>query len=378
MSNRSTMSLPQSQYLHCSHCRSEFIASERQLKRARSAEGKAHRFYCSLICQTAGSAENRRRPMPYTGICKQCGKAWASRQPHKAFCSLKCYIASPEAKARLRSMAHQALGASVLKTTGKAVVPRIEMTCLNCGTKRLVRHSSNQKYCNRRCYRQYMAGRFDRWVASPQSVALPQSFDEFLSQEELPCLVEGCNWVGLCLGNHVNFAHGIPAAEFKRAAGFNIKTGLVTPAMSERLSQWPRIHEGIFGGESRDDSGKPSNPPLIRGYRSLEGREHAAKALAIRMIGPSEIPPRVCIGCGVEFQPGPISWGSKYCSIGCRDQWYRENHRTLRFWMKCGKCGKDFQGSVDQNRRWERGSPVFCNTVCRQSNNGAKRKRRPK
>ena len=85
-----------------------------------------------------------------------------------------------------------------------------------------------------------MAKRFDRWIANPQTLALPQAYDEFLTGEELPCLVEGCNWRGQWLSLHMNYTHGVPADEFKRAAGFNLKSGIISGPMREALAQRPQ------------------------------------------------------------------------------------------------------------------------------------------
>ena len=119
-----------------------------------------------------------------------------------------------------------------------------------------------------------MAKRFDRWIASPKNMYSPQCYDEFMTQEELPCLIEGCDWVGVHLGLHVNQAHGIAARDFKRATGFNYGTGLVGielhKIMSNRAQNQvvPTPPEGFGGGIPRD-------------YTSLEGIEHRKKAWAL-------------------------------------------------------------------------------------------------
>lgn len=52
------------------------------------------------------------------------------------------------------------------------------------------RPSKKSKVCGSRCYRLFMAGRFDRWIVNPQTISLPQNYDEFLVKKELPCLIE--------------------------------------------------------------------------------------------------------------------------------------------------------------------------------------------
>ena len=315
--------------------------------------------------------------MPYTGVCPTCGKAFGSRRP-KVFCGLRCYIDSPQLKAQLMAQHSKATAAAILKKTGEDRKPNVEIACLNCGVKRIVNPSEakRRKYCNALCYRQYMAGRFDRWIASPQAIALPQAFDEFLSQESLPCLVDGCNWEGKRLGNHVNFAHGISAEEFKRAAGFNLKTGLVTPEMFQKLSERPHIHLAFMDEASEAARARGRQPPPVRRYRSLEGAEHSAKARALLTAGPSTKSPQICIACGAEFQPGPLDVNIKYCSIECRERWYKANRDALKFWLQCAKCLKDFEGSLDQQRRFERGHQVFCGRSCKGIHNASFRGKR--
>jgi hypothetical protein len=296
-----------------------------------------------------------------------CKITFRSKYPKK-FCGMRCYTTSREFIERVKSQARAASAARILKLTGHPPQPKVEVTCLNCGNKWIANASKkNSKYCNQRCYRQYMAGRFDRWIASPQSLALPQAYDEFMSQNELPCLIDGCGWVGLHLSCHVNFAHGIPADQFKRAAGFNLKTGLVAPSLAQTLSERPHIHEATFGAGSMFDCNRPNQ--LVRGYRSLEGSEHHAKARAI-LHATIEMPVRVCRACGAEFKLSPCGWGGLYCSIKCRNRYYLQNRKSIRFWMRCGLCGNNFQGSIDQYKRAEAAQVVFCSTHCRQVNNG--------
>lgn len=362
--------IPRSPYLVCAHCHCDFLASDRQLKRTRSL-GYSGRTYCSAICQRVGASAGRpkKKMNSYAGNCQRCGMAFESRYAGRKYCSMKCYTSTTEFMERVRSQSKRANAAAVLKATGELPKPCIEIECLNCGTRKILKPSrAHEKFCNKRCYREYMALRFDRWIAAPQTIALPQGYDEFLSSEELPCLVDGCNWVGVHLGNHVNMAHGIPADEFKRAAGFNKRTGLVTPALSEQLSGRPHIHENPFGGQagSRDFR---NHQPITKNYRSLEGSEHAAKARALMLDGP-ELPPRICIGCGKEYSPGPIAFGAKFCSFDCRNSFYAKNIKMLKFWLNCGECRKDFQGGLYQQRSAERGNKVFCSRHCRQVNNG--------
>lgn len=89
---------------------------------------------------------------------------------------------------------------------------------------------------------------------------------------------------------------------------------------------------------------------------------------ALRLAGPSLIPIRVCQQCGAEYQPGPMAFGRLFCSVACRSAFYLANRP--KFWMQCALCLKDFQGSIGQKHRADRGGQVFCSVKCRQLNNG--------
>jgi hypothetical protein len=66
---------------------------------------------------------------------------------------------------------------------------------------------------------------------------MPCSYDEFLSQTELPCLVKGCDWVGRNLSQHCNAIHAIKADDLKALAGFNRNTGVVGAITQEKMSK---------------------------------------------------------------------------------------------------------------------------------------------
>lgn len=354
-------------YLQCHHCGCEFLGKKGQVQRAR--QNPDQRSYCSKACQSARQGEQNRRPYPYTGTCPQCSREFGSRYP-KIFCSMKCYTSSDEFQRRIREQAPKALRAGIIKRTGEEPGDHVEVSCLQCGVTRIVKPSmSNRKFCSTKCYRLYMADRFDRWIASPQDIALPQSYDEFMLQEELPCLVEGCNWTGKHLSSHVNFAHGITADEFKRAAGFNLRTGLVTTELSQALSERPHIHDNPFNGATGFHE---TGTKVIRSYRSLEGLEHRAKARSLMAAGPSSLDERVCEECGSTFQPGPLSYGQKYCSLDCRNSYWAKWGSANRYPMKCHHCKKRFLGNVAQSRRQRKGLEVFCCQRCAGIVNGRK------
>lgn len=346
-------------YHRCAHCQCEFTSTDKQARRYKY-EGATP--FCSDICRRAERGW-KPKPLPFSGVCPQCSKEFQSRYVKK-YCSMKCYTSSDDFRAMLRANVSKATVARVIQMTGEPPKPRLEFDCLNCGANWVVAHGKKTKFCNHRCYRAYMAGRFDRWMASPQGLALPQSYDEFLSQDRLPCLVDGCDWVGEQLGNHVNFAHGITAEEFKRAAGFNKGTGLITPDLSQRFSERPHIQGGGIGFAALSPG---TYFPPIRGYKSLEGREHGQKSRAL-LAAITAQPPRICGNCGKEYDPNSLAFNSKYCSLKCRSEWYKKNEQ--KYCMTCEVCGARFDGSKDQKvRSVDKGRPVFCSTSCRQKNN---------
>ncbi len=200
--------------------------------------------------------------------CAHCGKDFRSREERR-YCSVRCYVTSPEAKARFTEAGKKAQA----ERLGRPVGVMTEWTCLHCGDKRLVNREKDKgkRFCRQTCYRAYMAERFDRYIANPETIALPQCYDDFLDREELPCLVEGCTWVGKHLSSHANLAHGIPADQFKKMAGFNKTTGLVSKdvseVMSRRKQQWAADFRPVPCGGGNVAPHEP-----IR----LEGRDHLA------------------------------------------------------------------------------------------------------
>ena len=352
-----------SHYLECAHCHCEFLASQRQAKRSRSSAFSG-RVYCSALCQSAALSIMKRKPYPYNGVCPQCGQGFGSRQPKK-YCSMACYSKSDQFRITLRENAAKGRIAHAIKVTGMPPKTAVEYECLNCGLRWFARASANRRFCSSACYRKYMAQRFDRWMANPQNIALPQSFDEFMTQEELPCLIEGCDWKGQALGNHVNFAHGITAAEFKRAAGFNLSTGLITPEVFEHFSQRPHIQNG---GPLHPYTGGVPAVPAVRYYKSLEGKEHGRTARLLMGASP-DLPPRICDGCGKEYCPSPLGWSSRYCSIECRSEQYKKRNAARQYPMRCSRCSKEFQGNRNQFLRSSRGLTVMCSMQCRNDAN---------
>jgi hypothetical protein len=134
--------------------------------------------------------------------------------------------------------------AAMIKENGRRrTANRTMKNCLECGIEFPRKQSdwdNGMRFHNKLCRRAYQAKRFDRWIASPETMPLPQNYDEFLVQGVLSCLVEGCRWFGHNLSTHMNLTHGLDAVNFKVQAGFNLRTGVVSAPMSERMSSSKR------------------------------------------------------------------------------------------------------------------------------------------
>ncbi len=346
----------------CGNCGANFVGTKRQAKRVKYEKAPV---YCSPTCRKVAMQRALRKPKRTYGPCPKCGEMFESRQPKK-FCSMKCYTSSEQFTAHLKRIAP--IGRSRPRK-------RRELTCPNCGETFHPR--TGQKYCSQICYREYMAARFDRWVASPETITIPKTFDEFLTQAELPCLVEGCDWRGAHLSLHMNQAHGVQAEDFKRAAGFNLSTGVVSAPLHRSLcgrelygvSETPKWW---FGPKGR---GKPPPKRKINKYRSLESKEHHLKANALLRI--ERGPKRTCGFCGNLFQQKTKAGRAKYCSKVCQ-----QSEMSRREWEKihpmiCSYCNAEFKGNRSQKRRISRGLSVFCSIKCRQFRNAQFRRKQP-
>lgn len=322
--------------LPCGHCAAIFQGSDSQ---AWKVKYEQRTVYCSDTCRGAALGKKAQeqavrdgkqlRKGVLAGPCKTCGKMFESRID-KMFCSMDCYIKSDQF--REMQSKYWAPSEEVKARISAKLKKGEDVPCMECGTefyqKRPSKGKPARKFCNTTCYRAYLAKRFDRWVANPESMALPQCYDEFLDREELACVVEGCEWKGNHLTLHMNQAHGVMADEFKRAMGFNLSTGVISKPLAEALRE--RIVVGVAAG--MDDSARAAalvlsqeaiaNNPIR--YRSLEGLEHAKKSRA--MLGPG--PFRTCCGCGKAFQQSTPMGKALYCSPECRDNAYATQRRA--------------------------------------------------
>lgn len=194
--------------------------------------------------------------------CETCGQPITSKRPRR-FCSVKCRANHPDFKAVAARNAKKAQAAR--KGTGA------RRRCEQCGDMFACPPRRAKRFCTRACYRDYIADLFDRNI-EPDAEAM-SNFDEYFSQDELPCPIRGCNWKGEDLAHHALMAHGVKARALKDKCGFNIGTGLVGRSLAKRLSSRHRENGGF---RHRGCGPKPGNGAL-----RPEGQERFQKAMAL-------------------------------------------------------------------------------------------------
>jgi hypothetical protein len=219
-----------------------------------------------------------------------------------------------------------------------------------------------------------MSERFDRWTANPETIALPQNYDEFLSKNELPCLVDNCDWKGKFLSCHMNFTHGVSAEVFKKLAGFNHTTGLVSAdlhkVMSLRMQQWCEDNNpgGVF---------VPTENTVRKNIR-LEGKEHQKKTRALIKSGQYQCKKTVliknCKNCRKTIKQ-PAMGHRLYCDNGCRQKYYNRKNAECKYGCICQWCSKQFMGNVEQYRRQLKGLAIACCIKHRQYLNASKKRK---
>lgn len=320
--------------LTCGHCGSIFRGSDSQAWKVKY-EKKGGAVYCSDVCRQAAVRNKRSKPLPNRGPCGTCGKEFFSRTA-KQFCGMKCYTGSKMFSDMLAAARDKTRTPESIEKRAAQARKGKYVKCLECGEEFYQKRQDNthqtKKLCSRVCYRAYMSKRFDRWIANPKGMALPQCYDEFLDREELDCIVEGCGWHGRGLSSHVNIMHGIQANEFKRAAGFNVTTGLVSKDLAMALSERPKrgIALGIQQEQAEENFAKSLATRKSEGhihYLSKEGAEHRVKA---RALNSEPGPTKTCCGCGCEFQQSTPNGRALYCSVECRSEAYKRNSHALK------------------------------------------------
>lgn len=352
---------PKAAQAFCNWCNTAFVPTSNQHHRI--ALGSP--VFCSPQC---GCAASNSRANHTCGPCPTCGRLFPSRLKDKKYCSMDCYTSSGELQTRLRDHNNRVHAEAVAR---RAADPpkmirnqRRPVSCPQCGT---VFVTLKKKYCSDVCRRAYFSARFDRFIANPERVALPQCYDEFLDSEILSCPVDGCDWTGKQLGNHVNFAHGITADAFRELCGFNAKTGLVSKDVKQVMvdNTRRRIDSGELVPRFTTDDGGDRQVRTNNRAVSLEAREHAKKARAIMCANytPSRSIP--CLECGLSI-PQPPQGRRLYCDTVCRSKFYRRKNKAE---LKCSFCGEEFWADANQVRASRRGSRICCSLKCRNKMN---------
>lgn len=311
--------------LTCGHCEAIFQGSDSQ---AWKVKYEQRTVYCGTTCRGAATRKRLVKPPIEREPCPTCGQPFTSKNKDKIYCSMPCYVTSPRFQEVRAQATEAARGVDARIKLAETLRTGSYAPCLDCGEPVYSKRQRRRKYCSSRCYRSYMAKRFDRWVANPEGMALPQCYDEFLDQEVLPCVVDGCTWTGKHLTLHVNQAHGLPACEFKRATGFNVGTGVISKDLAERLAARPLIGMALIGapGPAAYEASLATRRG-IKAYVSKESVEHRRKARALSLDGAG--PMRQCKGCASAFQQSTPFGRAKYCSIPCRDQHYRQTRQGV-------------------------------------------------
>lgn len=300
--------------LRCGHCEAIFKGSDSQ---ARKVKYEKLIVYCSTVCRHAALKNKFGKPLPNQGPCRTCGNVFFSKTAKK-FCTLDCYIKSEQFIATSAAVRAKAYSPESRAKNAETRKKGKFKPCLECGADVYEKPATPRKFCSKPCHRAYMAKRFDRWIANPEGLALPQCYDEFLDRQELTCPIDGCSWHGQWLTLHVNRAHGLAAPEFKRAAGFNLSSGIISRPLAELLC----ARQDLGVALNRYPHGPPKADPIR--YRSKESIEHYQKARATSGLGPQ----RECAGCGNIFIQSTPFGRARYCSPTCRDASYAAHKKA--------------------------------------------------
>jgi endogenous inhibitor of DNA gyrase (YacG/DUF329 family) len=361
----------------CGYCKAEFVPTDSQRHNRRSKNSRVS--YCAAKCRGAATSTRCRHPVPagvdlatvkggrgpVRGPCKKCGGYFRASSPGKLFCSFDCYAGSDQFQTMTRDNARRINeGRRAAAGAADPTSATVMVTCQHCGVVRARPFAQRaRQFCNRRCRGGFYAARFDRWIANPESIALPQNYDEFLDRDELPCVIEGCGWSGIHLSQHCNHVHGVAADQLKEMLGFNHKTGLCGRAYSEYLAARPGMGAHLVPfGPGRPPPGGP------RCAIRAEAREHSRKASALKAntVDPDK-PPIPCRRCGTPV-PQRVIGRALYCGLDCRAALYRDRNRAKQNEKKhpltCSACGRAFVGTDDQKKRADAGRPVNCKRAC--------------
>lgn len=263
--------------LNCNYCSCKFKGSDSQ---AWKVKYEKRNVYCSKECRVSFFKELMSLEIPEVGPCQNCGEMFRSKT-NKYYCSIECYSKSDYSKKRLSDLSKELakkreLGA--YKRTSKGTY----INCINCEKEIYSKPSQKRKYCSLSCYRIFMNSRFDRYIASNYSFVEVKGYDEFLSKEVLPCVVEGCDWEGHNLSCHMNYTHGIKKYEFKELAGFNRTTGVISMTLLKKLESKDITGVALTDNDRKHKCEKKEQTKKNRYKLRPEGIEHFKKAVILR------------------------------------------------------------------------------------------------
>lgn len=313
--------------LVCGHCSAMFAGTQKQAERSVYNNTKP---FCSETCRKAYMSNLFSTPVP-NHVCKQCNKMFFTRRNKPQFCSMDCYTKSSQFSAMLKEARDKSFTQESIGKRAACARTGTDIECLECKQMFYVQigQIGKKRFCSRPCFRSYMNKRYDRQIASPDKLQLPQGYDGFLDREQLNCLVDGCGWVGKHLSTHMNIAHGIKADEFKRAAGFNKNTGVISKDLAESYSKRALVGVAVHNPYKLENMRKLKGKSWVKSYHSNEAKEHARKARMFLGEGPK----RTCKGCGIEFNQSSPMGRAFYCCATCRDTHYsNERKKTTVPW----------------------------------------------
>lgn len=315
-------------------------------------------------------------------VCPVCKLEFNSKK-QKTYCSMRCYLSSEQFKT---------MELTNLNNINKDTKGPIKVKCKNCENEYFTPRWRPKKFCSKICLRIYYKERFDRFIANPETIALPQAYDEYLTKENLPCLFNDCDWVGKNLSSHVNRTHGITAREFKKLAGFNLKSGLVTPDLSKQMSD--KAFSQNLAQYRPDNSNKNLNLNRESDYRSLEGREHWAKSVAYSRAkfieagiktarsskfkdnarerikrtkeeNSNNLIEKTCPQCKKVFNVPIMKSNQIFCSKECKKEaTYIKFGKEKIYDIICCQCLCTFKGTYQQMWKQSKGTRVFCSRRC--------------
>lgn len=320
----------------CCECGESFVGTDSQARKLKYDKRKA---YCSKVCSRL--VTNRKRaltrdlkfPKVLVGKCPTCEKDVYSRASI-IYCNDACYQKDRSAVALAAAAARELLLVANPELRKANVIPENFNNCVECNERFSTRGKrSTQKYCSHSCYRRYKAKRFDRWNANPKELRTITSYDDFLAQDELYCIVKGCDWTGKHLSVHVVQEHGITSRDFKRLSGFNFGSGLVCKGTVDKLRARPLQGVAItreYEQEAKEAQGDLTAP---RQQYSNEARESAVKGRIIALER-KDAPRKNCFYCQEEYAQSTVFGRSKYCSVVCRDKQYKKQYEKEKMTSK--------------------------------------------